>query len=237
MIILIFMLAHFLQHVRFEGFGNIEPWLITNGYDISVTRFFKSPVLPDYHEIDLLVIMGGPMSVNDEGRFPWLVAEKQFIRDCINAGKSVLGICLGSQLIASALGAKVYANREKEIGWFQVEGIEPFDPSLFHLPDSLDVFHWHGDTFDIPAGAVHLARSKACENQAFQLGKKVIGLQFHLETTPESLAEMIRYSRKELVPSDFIQSENQILTYGPEKYRVINDLMGEVLGYLGTVRI
>ena len=114
------MNAHFFQHVPFEGIGNIEPWLIAKGYEITSTQFYKNSQLPDYQKIDLLIIMGGPMSVNDEAKYPWLVAEKQFIRNCIEAGKSVLGICLGSQLIANAMGASVYRNHEKEIGIFYI---------------------------------------------------------------------------------------------------------------------
>jgi GMP synthase-like glutamine amidotransferase len=139
------MHAHFFQHVPFEGIGNIEPWLITKGYEITSTQFYISSQLPDYKKVDLLIIMGGPMSVNDEDKFPWLVAEKQFIRNCVEGGKPVLGICLGSQLIANALGAKVYRNREREIGWFAVQGTEPPNVTTFRFPATFEVFHWHGD--------------------------------------------------------------------------------------------
>ncbi len=115
------MRAHYLQHVPFEGLGSIKSWLKKSGYEISNTQFFNSKVLPSIDEIDLLVVMGGPMSVNDEAKYPWLVEEKKFIRNTIEAGKSVLGICLGAQLIASSMGVKVFSNSEKEIGWFPVE--------------------------------------------------------------------------------------------------------------------
>jgi GMP synthase-like glutamine amidotransferase len=118
------MRAHILQHVPFEGLGSIESWLKKSGFKITSTRFYESAKLPDLKTIDLLVVMGGPMSVNDEDRFPWLVAEKQFIWDAIAKSKPVLGICLGAQLIASALGAGVYPNKVKEIGWFPIHGIE-----------------------------------------------------------------------------------------------------------------
>lgn len=226
------MRAHFFQHVVFEGLGNIEPWLIARGYEITATKFYKKAELPDPDAIELLIIMGGPMNVNDEGQYPWLVAEKRFIRECIRAGKPVLGICLGSQLIASALGARVYRNHENEIGWFPVHGIPAPDPSVFQFPASVEVFHWHGDTFDLPQGAIHLARSEACENQAFLIGKSVIGLQFHPETTDGSLREMISHSGKELKPAKYIQSEKVILGVQQEKYQVLNNLMGEVLAFL-----
>ena len=121
------MLAHYLQHVFFEGLGSIAPWLQSAGYEITRTPFFKSMNLPDPEEIDLLVVMGGPMSVNDEVQFPWLAMEKWFIREAIGAGKPVLGVCLGAQLIASAMGARVYANAHKEIGWFPIRGVSSND--------------------------------------------------------------------------------------------------------------
>jgi GMP synthase-like glutamine amidotransferase len=226
------MNAHFFQHVPFEGIGNIEPWLIAKGYEITSTQFYKNSQLPDYQKIDLLIIMGGPMSVNDEAKYPWLVAEKQFIRNCIEAGKSVLGICLGSQLIANAMGASVYRNHEKEIGWFPVKGIEHPDPLTFRFPYTFEVFHWHGDTFDLPKGAVRLARSETTENQAFQLGKSVVGIQFHPEATPALLQEMVSHGRSELVVSNYVQSEKDILGIRPQQYHVISSLMGEVLTFL-----
>lgn len=226
------MRAHFLQHVPFEGLGSIEAWLIGAGYRITATRFFESCDPPDPRQIDLLIIMGGPMSVNDEERLPWLRSEKEFIRHAVAAGRPVLGICLGAQLIASAMGKAVYRNREKEIGWFPIFGTSHDDPSMFFFPPQAEVFHWHGETFDLPDGAIHLARSSACENQAFQLGRSVIGLQFHLETTPQSALDLVANCRDELQPSAYIQTEESILTSAPGKYQAINALMAEVLAFL-----
>lgn len=226
------MYAHFFQHVPFEGIGNIEPWLIAKGFEIASTRFYKDSQLPDYEKVDLLIIMGGPMSVNDEDKFPWLVTEKLFIRKCIESGKGVLGICLGSQLIANAMGASVYQNREREIGWFPVNGIEPPDASTFRFPYTFEVFHWHGDTFDLPQGAIRLASSQATENQAFQIGKSAIGIQFHPEITPALLKEMLSHGRKELDPATYVQSEQEILGIRPQQYQVVSSLMGEVLAFL-----
>ncbi len=226
------MQAHILQHLPYEGIGNIEPWLIKKGFEVTSTPFYKSDRLPDAGKIDLLIIMGGSMSVNDERDFPWLVKEKQFIRDCIYKEKSVLGICLGAQLIANALGARVYPNREKEIGWYEVEGLKSPGHQVFPFPESFPAFHWHGDTFDLPPGAMHLARSKACENQAFQIGRKVIGLQFHLETTESLLQQMVFHSRNELAPSKFVQPESEILAAEPGIYLEMKDLMQDVLTFL-----
>jgi len=176
--------------------------------------------------------MGGPMSANDERELSWLVSEKEFIRRCIQSGKSVLGICLGAQLIANAMGARVYRNRFKEIGWFPVEGMPSSDSSLFSFPPTFEAFHWHGETFSLPRGAIRIARSEGCANQAFQLGRSVIGLQFHLETTPETARQMVSHGQAELLPSKYVQSETVILGAAPEKYRAINDLMAQVLSFL-----
>jgi GMP synthase-like glutamine amidotransferase len=226
------MNAHYLQHVSFEGLGSIESWIEAAGYRITKTQFFKSANLPKPDEIDLLIVMGGPMSVNDEDKFPWLVQEKQFIYDIIESGKSVLGVCLGAQLIASAMGAKVYKNTVKEIGWFPVSGIISTNRTTFRFPLSTEVFHWHGETFNLPDGAIQLARSEACENQSFQFGRSVIGLQFHLETTPDLAQEIVKHCRNELLPSEYIQTESEILGVAPEKYRSINELMDKVLSFL-----
>lgn len=226
------MRAHYLQHVPFEGLGSIESWLKMTGADISGTRLFDSASLPDPGTVDLLVVMGGPMSVNDEERFAWLAAEKALIRDVVESGKAVLGVCLGAQLIAAALGAAVYPNAVKEIGWFPIRGIASPNSAAFRFPDSAQVFHWHGETFDLPPGAIRLASSEGCANQAFQLGEAVIGLQFHLETTPSSARDIVAHCREELIPSTFVQSEADILAAPEERYRAVNGLMAKVLDYL-----
>jgi len=226
------MRAHYLQHVPFEGLGSIAPWLEAAEAEVTRTRLFTGDRLPDLAALDLLVVMGGPMSVNDETALPWLIAEKRFIRDAIEDAIPILGVCLGAQLIATAMGARVYANGEKEIGWFPVTAVPSTDPSVFRFPPSLEVFHWHGETFDLPAGAVHLARSLACEHQAFQLGPSTIGLQCHLETTPASASALASHCRAELVPSRFVQGEAEILPAPAERYDAMNAVMGEVLAFL-----
>ena len=226
------MRAHYFQHVPFEGLGSIESWLEKTGYEITSTRFYESAELPDLKKIDFLIVMGGPMSVNEEDSFPWLVAEKQFIRDAIHNGKAVLGICLGAQLIASALGARVCRNPVKEIGWFPIYGIATNDKSIFEFPESIKVFHWHGETFDLPSGATRLAKSDACENQSFQVGQSVIGLQFHLETTPAAAQDIVCHCSDELVKAPYIQTDDEMMSVGPEIFKSINHLMDEVLSFL-----
>ena len=145
------MRVHYFQHVPFEGLGSMTGWLKARSARVTSTRFFEDSRLPGMADIDWLIILGGPMSVNDEKTCPWLSEEKAFIAEAAARGKVVLGVCLGAQLIARALGARVYANPQPEIGWFPVERTgEPGAPAL---PPRLDVFHWHGETFDLPSGA------------------------------------------------------------------------------------
>jgi GMP synthase-like glutamine amidotransferase len=225
------MNVHVLQHVPFEGLGSIEPWLLARSAQITYTRFYESPLLPDLSQVDFVIAMGGPMSVNDEATLPWLVSEKHFIRTAIQRGIPVLGICLGAQLIASALGASIYPGKHREIGWFDITSV-PSPAHTFHFPPATTVFHWHGETFDLPPGAIHLARSTACEHQAFQIGPNAIGLQFHLETTPESASSIITHCGNELIPSTFVQSESTLRSTPAEAYSHINTLMAQVLNYL-----
>lgn len=197
------MHIHYFQHASFEGPGCIAEWAGVKGHTISVTEFFKDAIFPDLQQIDMLIVMGGPMGVYEESKYSWLVAEKAYIRSAIEAGKPVLGICLGSQLIAAVLGARVYPNTQKEIGWFPVH----FNDLA---PDGATVFHWHGDTFDLPEGATLLASTAVTPNQAYLYGGKVIGLQFHFEVTPATMNRMLEHCGDELVPAQFVQSEKEI---------------------------
>jgi GMP synthase-like glutamine amidotransferase len=225
------MHVHVFQHVPFEGLGSIAAWLKDQGACVTSTRFFAGDPLPLARSVDLLIALGGPMSVNNETEFPWLRDERRFVHEAIAAGIPVLGVCLGAQLIASALGARVYPNTVKEIGWFPIQSV-PVPPWAFTFPPEALAFHWHGETFDLPDGAWRLASSKACENQAFQLGRHVIGLQFHLETTRESLRLLVEHCRDELVEGVQVQSERHLLATDATCFGAINELMKEVLCYL-----
>ena len=225
------MRAHTLQHVPFEGLGSIEPWLLASGYELTFTRFFADDPIPSPEDIAFLIVMGGPMGVYDEACYPWLAAEKQFIRAVIDAGKPVLGICLGAQLIAVAMGAVVKPNPVKEIGWFDIQAVSD-SSAAFCFPETLEVLHWHGDTFELPANAIHLARSAACRHQAFQIGSHVIGLQCHLEVTTESVEALLTQCRGELVSGPFIQTEIEIRNRDAERYRTMHEVMARVLTFL-----
>ena len=227
------MRIHVLQHVPFEPPGSIEAWARRAGHALAVTHLYRGDLLPMVEDADLLVVLGGPMSVHDEARYPWLVDEKRFIERTIAAGARVLGICLGAQLIAQALGARVHANGDKEIGWFAVEATAAArTAAVFQdFPRRLLAFHWHGETFDIPAGAKHVARSAACANQAFAFGERVVGLQFHLETTPAGARALIARGIDDLVEGRHIQQPLAMLGY-PERFAAINVAMHALLDRL-----
>ncbi|HPR39228.1 MAG TPA: type 1 glutamine amidotransferase [Spirochaetota bacterium] len=229
---------HVLQHVPFETPGCIIHWAEDMGYPVSATHLYRGDTLPDVNDVDLLVVMGGPMSVHDTDIYPWLNDEKRFIHSAVSSGKGVAGICLGSQLIAEVLGSSVRSNGEKEIGWHRIFRAEesPLN-SLFDLiPDGIKVFHWHGETFDLPGGAVHGFSSECCRNQAFLYDGRVLGLQFHLEVTPHLLHEMIDNCRSELIPSDYVQEEGDILS-GMNNIRENNNIMFSLLDKLDSAVI
>lgn len=196
----------------FEGLGSIESWAESREHRLVATRLWAGDQLPSIDEVEMLVVMGGPMGVGDEDKFGWLAPEKAFIGAAIEGGAVVLGICLGAQLIASAMGAAVRPNRLKEIGWFPVTLSPDGRESSFStiLPTEFTAFHWHGDTFDIPDNATHLASSAACANQAFAVGERVLALQFHLETLPENVDALIENCADELVEGEWIQTGDEM---------------------------
>ena len=207
------MRIHSFQHVPFEDLAYIDRWATANGAATTTTRFHENDPLPALTDFDFLVILGGPMNVYEQDRYPWLAAEKKFIGHAIAAKKSVLGICLGAQLIADVLGGTVTRNAHTEIGWYPVTLTDAGkQTSAFRgFPSEWMAFHWHGDTFSIPPGAVHAAGSAACANQAFVYQERVVGLQCHLEYTPESIETMIREDGTALVAGSYIQSADQLL--------------------------
>lgn len=226
------MHIHWLQHVPFEGLGSIQTWAGRNAHTLQSTRLWAGDRLPDPETVAFLVVMGGPMGVHDEAVFPWLAVEKQFISQVLERGSSVLGICLGAQLLADRLGARVFRNDEKEIGWYPVTP-EPglTEPFADHFSRPVSVFHWHGDIFDLPSGATHLLSSSGCTNQAFIADSRIIGLQFHLEMTEDGLQAIIENCREELQPGRWIQSEAEMLDSGDDR-KQCQRMLDSILDYL-----
>jgi GMP synthase (glutamine-hydrolysing) len=226
---------HYLQHVPFEGLGCIEGWAKANAHRISATRFYANEPLPNINEFDWLIVMGGPMNINEEVKFPWLTEEKRFLGQVIENKKIVLGICLGAQLTADVLGAKIYANRHKEIGWYTIRKTKPSDASGIAdvFPDSIEAFHWHGDTFDIPAGADHIVQSAGCKNQGFTFGDRVLALQFHLEIAKSGAENLIIQCGNEINKGRFCQTPEAMLA-DPDRFEKINKLMYRILDHLAA---
>lgn len=228
------MLIHIIQHVPYEGPGHILDWARQNKHRVSFTRLYKNELFPAMNSVDLLVVMGGPMGIYQDSEYPWLASEKDFIRKYIDFGGRVLGVCLGAQLIADILGARVYPNTEKEIGWFPVS-LTPTaidSPFFADLPQPFEAFHWHGDTFDIPEGAKHVLSSEACENQAFEYEERVVGLQFHVESTEQSVSDLLENCSDDLVNARYIQDEDSIrrqMDKAPMANRVLEFLLLKLL--------
>jgi GMP synthase-like glutamine amidotransferase len=200
-----------IQHVPFETPGHILDWVIAHQKNVAIVTAYANYDVPVADSVEMLVIMGGPMSVHDEREYPWLVAEKRFAEKVINRRKPVLGICLGAQIIADVLGARVYKNHTKEIGWFKVQRVLSENPFGKLLPDTFMAFHWHGETFDIPAGATHIASTDVCATQAFAIDDRILGLQFHLEITQQGVYDLVENCGDDLKGDGHIQSKDDIL--------------------------
>jgi GMP synthase-like glutamine amidotransferase len=224
------MRIHILQHVRHEGPGSIQVWARGRGHALRRTRQCDREPLPAPEEFDWLVVMGGPMGVDDDAAHPWLPGEKRLIAEAIAARKRVLGICLGAQLVAQVLGARVTRAAQKEIGWFPVRRAEGALASPFGsvVPVESLAFHWHSDTFDLPPGAIRLAMSEACENQAYDWGGRIVGLQYHLEVTGDGAQDMIRHGAAELTEAPFVQRAD-VMLWEPGRFQRANGVLDSLL--------
>lgn len=206
------MRVHWLQHAEHEGLGCIEPWLRAHGHRVRGTRLQRGEELPGVDDFDWLIVMGGPMNIYEHDRHPWLIREKFLIRDACVKNKRVLGICLGSQLLADVLGGRVSENDEPEIGWFDVHLSDEASKSRYFadFPRTFAAFHWHGDTYKLPPGATPLMSSAACAEQAFSYdGGRALGLQFHLEVELEDARRWLEVDAPE--PRRYVQDAAQIL--------------------------
>lgn len=207
------MRVQVLQHVDFEDAAGIADWAARRGHGVAATRLFAGDPLPGLKDFDFLAVMGGPMNIYEHLEHPWLEQEKLFLRRAVDADKAVLGVCLGAQLLADVLGGAVRQGVYKEIGWLPVRSTpEGYGHTLIKgFPAAYVPLHWHGDTFSIPPGAVRLAESEACPNQAFALGERVAGLQFHLETTAASLERLMAHCGSELAEGGpYVQQPEQL---------------------------
>ena len=198
------MRAWCIMHVSFEGPGYIEEWFNMQGINLKFMKMYEDVSFPEPEEVDFLLIMGGPMNIYEYEKYPWLKLEKEFIASCIRENKKVLGICLGAQLIADALGQRIFPNSEKEIGWFPVAGNREL------IPGTCIPFHWHGETFDLPDNAEHIASSLICRNQAFIFQDNVLALQFHLEITPSLIEGLLKHVESDLTSGNWVQGKNEI---------------------------
>ena len=221
---------HCLQHVPFEGRGWIADWANACGFEQHTTHLYRGDPLPELTAADLLVVLGGPMGVGDEAQYPFLGPEKYYLQQALVAGQRMLGICLGAQLVADVLGAPVVRNGEKEIGWFDVHRANVFASTAFGaaFPERFMAFHWHGDRFAIPSGAVALGASAGCPAQGFALDDRVLGLQFHLETTPAMVARLVREAAEDLQTGPFVQSADYMVD-AARPFGQINALMSRVM--------
>jgi GMP synthase-like glutamine amidotransferase len=218
-----------LQHVEHEGLGILDGLLKRRGLVTEYVRLYLEEEVPEaVTGYSALIVLGGPMGFYEETLYPFLRDEVIFIRQAMKEGLPTLGICLGAQLIAKAAGATISSGKKKEIGWYPLrltdEGRE--DPLMRSLPDEVPVFQWHGDTFDIPEGAINLASSELFPNQAIRVGRSAYGLQFHLEVTEDMVREWIAVNRGELEGLNEYIDPEAILKETPHVLPALNSFGG-----------
>lgn len=203
---------HFLQQVPFETPGYMEIIAAQHHYTVSTSHMWKNPTLPEPDEADLFVVLGGPMNIYEYEKYPWLKTERQYLELLIEHDAAILGICLGSQMLADALGCTVIKNRCKEIGWFPVKQTRQcgMSPLMKGIPATFIPFHWHGDTYPVPPGAIPLGSSEACDVQGFIFGERIVGLQFHLEMTNDTLKNITEACKNELIIDEYVQTADAI---------------------------
>ena len=216
-----------IKHIDIEGPGLIEYCLKQEKIPYQIVNLEAGSRLPKINDLSHIVILGGPMNVYEEDRYSFLKEEDLFIKEAIQRGKSFLGICLGAQLIAKALGAKVFKAPVKEIGWYDVSltRIGSIDPFFSRLPKTFSVFQWHGDTFEIPHSAILIATSSLVPHQAFRYGDNAYGLQFHLEVTQDIIREWMETYEEEFEgPRPPLLSKLRILADTEVKIEPYNEM-------------
>lgn len=221
-----------LQHAPYEDSGYAGQYLnAAYGAQLNTVHMYQpGSQLPDVSDLDMLLICGGPMGATDDADHPWLTAEKAFIRAVIDAGKTVLGLCLGGQLIAASQGAEIRMNPTAEVGWYPLTAHHA--DNAFRFPPDAMVMHWHYQTFALPANARLLASSAACAHQAYQIGDRVIGLQCHPEMTADNIRYLITHFPQELTGEPGIMSYDEIDTGADLHAEKANQLMAAIIDYL-----
>ncbi|MEM1165683.1 MAG: type 1 glutamine amidotransferase [Planctomycetota bacterium] len=228
-----------LQHVPFEGPAAIASWADAHGHELSVVHLYQGQTLPEAGQFDALVVMGGPMSVHDEADHPWLASERALIRRSVEGGAAVLGVCLGAQQLALAMGGSIDEGASVEHGWWAIEPTEaaathPLGAALFDDGEpALMTFHWHADLISPPPGSTVLARTAVCACQAFVIGERALGIQCHIETTPTSAAALIEHCGHEADGGLFSQPPSQMLTESA-RFEALRPVLDRTLSTLLT---
>jgi GMP synthase-like glutamine amidotransferase len=209
-----------LQHAAFEGPGEIGAWAAGRGHSLAIHHLYRGDALPEPDSFDLLLVMGGEMNIYQYRDWPWLKAESAFIRSALEAGKRLVGICLGGQLIADALGARVVQNTEIELGWLPIAWTNEARSTFPELAPTATVLHWHGDTFGLPPGAMRLAANEGCAEQGFLVPGKCLGLQFHMEVDP-ALTKQFVDGQAAWPKGRFVQTPDEVLNQA-DKFHLEN---------------
>ena len=232
-IILLLMKISVLQHAAYEGPGEIAAWAGQRGHALTIHHLYREDALPRLDDFDLLVVMGGEMNIYQYRDWPWLKPESALIRSALEQGKRAVGICLGAQLIADALGARVVQNAEIELGWLPVQWTEDARDTFPELGPAATVLHWHGDTFALPPGATRLAASEGCPEQGFLVPNKCLALQFHMEVDPALVRQFVN-GQAEWPTGPYTQTPKVILSeavrYHEENRRLLHGMLDQFCG-------
>ena len=230
------MRVHTLIHAPFEGLGVIRGWLSEKNHFLHETHTYRGDPLPRVENFDWLIIMGGPQSLQKLEKYLYLKDELRLINEALQSNKLILGICLGAQLIAEALGAKTVSSPETEIGVFPLHltGKGYTDPILRHFPDPFNATHWHHDMPGLPEEAVILASSSGCPRQIIRFRRGVYGIQCHLELTSADISKMIDHGSHDLISGRYIQTKYELLNHN---YTENNQLMFLFLNYFSQVKV
>jgi GMP synthase (glutamine-hydrolysing) len=194
-----------LQHESFEGPAQIGTWLTRHGHTLTTHNLYLGERLPSLQKIDGILVLGGGMNIYQYRDYPFLQPETAFLKEALEKGKKMIGICLGAQLMAHVLGSTVVQAKEQEIGFYPVYFTPEARTLIPSLPERAEAFHWHGDTYTLPAGCVRLAYSEPCPEQGFVFQDQVLALQFHAELGPTEILGLADHEFANVKPGNFVQ--------------------------------